>query len=84
MKKEPITELTIEKLKIVLNQADLEYEHQSYSIRSLRNEATMTNFPCDAEANLLNADLFPASGGPPHELFDAIDVVIRKATREGL
>jgi cholest-4-en-3-one 26-monooxygenase len=31
----------------------------------------MTNFPCDAEANLLNADLFPASGGPPHELFDA-------------
>lgn len=33
MKKEPITELTLEKLKIVLNQADLEYEHQSYSIR---------------------------------------------------
>lgn len=37
---------------------------------SPRNEATMTNFPCDAEANLLDADLFPASGGPPHELFD--------------
>ena len=36
---------------------------------SLRNEAAMTKFPC--EADLLNADLFPASGGPPHALFDA-------------
>ena len=38
---------------------------------SLHNEATMTQISCDAEANLLDADLFPVSGGPPHELFDA-------------